>query len=150
MRIAIFTLPLLLITLSMNSSAREVQKWTDADGNVHYGDFSESNNATSVRVPDAVPRSQRPVPNNSLKTRAKLLDSIADDRKQKQEKAALDKTNRETAKKNCKTANSQMHMLQAGGRKVRFNDKGERSYLSDNQIKSELAAAKKLVKKWCK
>ena len=150
MRITIIILPLLLITLSMNISAREVQKWTDADGQVHYGDYSDNTNSKSVKVPDASPRSQRPVPNNSLKTRAKLLDAMNDERKQKKEKTAMEKSNREIAKKNCTIAKSQVHSLQAGGRKVRFDEKGERTYLDDKQISSELTQAKKLVSKHCK
>lgn len=150
MRLLMIVLSVMLITLSMNTSAREIQKWTDAEGKVHYGDFSESKNAKSMKVPDAAPRSQRPVPTNSTETRKKLLESMTDDRKKKQAKTDLDKKNREIAKKNCSIAKSQMHMLQAGGRKVRFNDKGEREYLSDNQINSELAEAKKNVSKYCK
>ena len=142
---------LVLAGFAANSSAREVKKWVDENGQVNYGDYAESRKSKSVNVPDSNSRSSAPASSSSrLETRQKLLDSMTEDRKKKQEASAKAKKDLALAKKNCSTAKSNLNTLSAGGRIVRYDAEGKPQYMDDNQRKSEIAEAQKHVDKWCK
>lgn len=51
---------------------------------------------------------------------------------------------------NCSNARAQLAGLEAGGRQMRFNEKGERSFLDDAQIEQEKAKARQSVAQFCK
>ena len=50
---------------------------------------------------------------------------------------------------NCTNAKSTLASLQQGGRQTRMNDKGERYFLSDDQLAQETSRAKQAVGSWC-
>ena len=50
---------------------------------------------------------------------------------------------------NCKRARSALAGLETGGRQARFNDKGERVFLDDDQVAQEKARAASEVAKQC-
>jgi hypothetical protein len=51
---------------------------------------------------------------------------------------------------NCSSARSQLAQYEGGGRIARFDDKGERTYLGDDEINREKARIRALVDLWCK
>jgi hypothetical protein len=70
----------------------------------------------------------------------------ADARKKQEEKIAEARQKEE----NCNQARTALAGLEAGGRQVRFDAKGERVFLDDNQIAQEKDKARKSVEQACK
>jgi hypothetical protein len=50
---------------------------------------------------------------------------------------------------NCQNAKSSLKTYQAGGRITKFNEKGEKSFLDDAEIKQKTEKAQQDVDKWC-
>ena len=151
MRSAIFTSLLIFGMLSTDALARQVQKWVDENGQVHYGDYTDEYKSKGIKVPDSGYRRPTATSESSRKeARQKLLDSMTEDRKKKNEAKAKANKDLALAKKNCSTARSNLNTLKAGGRILRYNDKGEPQYLDDAQRQREMSNAQKHVDKWCK
>lgn len=146
---------ILLITLTLiagNSSAREIQKWTDENGRVHYGDYTEQYKAKTLNVTTTSPseNASNSYDTNRNETRDKLIKSMQDKRLQKKENK--DKKNNKLAvmKQNCSRAKSQFATMKNGGRLIKYDENGERHFLDDKEIAAGLAAAKKAMGEWCK
>ena len=151
MRLIYITLFLLLAGLALNSQAREVQKWVDKDGQVHYGDYSESSSAKTVKVPSGPAVSTTaPTTAQSMEKRSKFLDAKEAERKQQKEDREQAKKQQAKAETNCNISKSQYNMLKDGGRLVTHDAKGERHYLTDAERNKKMAEAQKAVSKWCK
>jgi uncharacterized protein DUF4124 len=77
-------------------------------------------------------------------------------RKRQQEQQAAAKKQGEKAaesqqkQENCSNARSQLAQFEAGGRITRFDEKGERTYLGDDEIEQEKSRARALVDQWCR
>lgn len=142
---------LLLCTAAFNAQARQAEKWVDENGQVHYGDYSESMNSKQIKLRDG-PRNTAPAQSEAsrLENRSKLLESIQSDRDKKKEEKAKSDANMKVAKKNCSNAKRKLSTFTRGGRLVTFDENGERHYISDNERASGTAAAKASVDKWCK
>ncbi len=151
MRLIHIALFLLLAGLALNSQAREVQKWVDKDGQVHYGDYSESGNAKTVKVPTgpSVPATA-PTTAESMEKRSKFLDAKQEERKQQKEAQEQAKKQQAKAKTNCNISKSQYSMLKDGGRLVTHDANGERHYVTDAERNKQMAEAQKAISKWCK
>jgi hypothetical protein len=154
MRLIYIPFLILLAGLALNTQAREVQKWVDKDGQVHYGDYSESGNAKTVKVPSSGSRyptpSTAPTTAESLEKRSKFLDAKQDERKKQNEAKEKAKKQLALEKSNCKIAKSQYNMLKDGGRLVAHDENGERHYMTDEERNKNLANSQKDVSKWCK
>ncbi len=146
--IAILTLSLLCA--SGGAIAGKIYKWTDSEGNVHYGERPPTTQAREIKVPDAPPASQHSSPSgNSLQETNKLLDAMQKERQQKAEKKAAAEKERKAREANCSRAKRRLAAYTIGGRIYEIDDQGERSYLSDADIDKRKQAAQKEVDQWC-
>jgi len=139
-----------LLCLSSLSFASKIYKWTDSDGNTHYGERPPSQQATQIKVPKGSAGTSTPRPVNQQDATNKLLDAFAKERKDKKEatdKAAAEKEQRD---KNCSSAKRRVISLKLGGRQYEITDQGERRFLSDADIQTRLAEAQKTAAQWCK
>ncbi len=139
-----------LLCLSPLSFAGKIYKWTDSEGNTHYGERPPSQKATQIKVPKGPARTSTPSPVNQQDATNKLLDSFAKERKDKKEatnKAAVEKESRD---KNCSRAKQRVASLKRGGRQYEITDRGERHFLSDADIQTRLLEAQKIADQWCK
>lgn len=79
-----------------------------------------------------------------------------DYRKRKQEQDKLrEKEDQKLAdakvrEENCRNSRLQLMNLEAGGRQIRVDEKGERNYLDESGIEQEKTNARKLAEQWCK
>lgn len=145
-------LTLCLLCLSPLSIAGKIYKWTDSEGQVHYGERPPSGQAKQIKVPTAPAHSPAPAarPANQQEATQKLLDSFDKERKEKAEteaKAAKEQARRE---KNCSSAKRRIAGLKIGGRQYEVDEQGNRHYLSEAEIQSRLAEAQQYADKWCK
>jgi membrane protein involved in colicin uptake len=145
-------LTLCLLCLSPLSFAGKIYKWTDSEGQVHYGERPPSGQAKQIKVPTGPAHSPSPPakPASRQEATQKLLDSFDKERKDKAEaetKAAKEKARRE---KNCSSARRRIAGLKIGGRQYEVDEQGNRHYLSEAEIQSRLAEAQQYADKWCK
>lgn len=141
----------LLCTTSL-SIAGKIYKWTDSEGNIHYGERPPNGQSQQIRVPTAPPSSSRPAssPSSQAEATKKLLDAFDKERKDKAEATAKAEKEKAVRDKNCSNARKRVAGLSIGGRIYDITEQGERRYLEDDEIKSRLADAQKAVEKWCK
>ncbi|MCF6209589.1 MAG: DUF4124 domain-containing protein [Gammaproteobacteria bacterium] len=147
--IAIISLSLLCATTS--TLAGKVYKWTDSEGNIHYGERPPSTQAKEVDIHKAPPSSRNALPaGNSLQETNKLLVTLQKERQQKAEKKATAEKERKAREANCSRSKRRLAGYRIGGRIYEIDEQGERSYLSDSDIQQRLEATQKEVGKWCK
>ena len=68
-----------LLCLSPLSFAGKIYKWTDSEGNTHYGERPPGNQATQVKVPKGPAHTSTPSPTNQQDATKKLLDAFEQD-----------------------------------------------------------------------
>lgn len=148
---------LLLIAISLLctatlSMAGKIYKWTDSEGNVHYGARPPTNQAKQIKVQKGPAYSGKPAAKagSSSDARKTLLDAFDKERKDKKDTAAKSAKEKAIRDKNCSNARKRVAGLSIGGRIYDITEEGERNYLEDDQIKGRLAEARKVVEKWCK
>ncbi|NOX44087.1 MAG: DUF4124 domain-containing protein [Gammaproteobacteria bacterium] len=142
-----------LLTLTVgNAQAREVQKWTDENGQVHYGDYTEEYKAKTLNVTtsNTSPSATAAAQANRNETRKKIIKSMQDKRIKKKE--AKDTAEKELAlkKSNCSIAKRQMATYKNAGRLATYDENGERRYIDDKERTQKSAAAQIQINKWCK
>lgn len=85
-----------------------------------------------------------------LDLEAKRQKATVDDEKKKASKAAEDKQAEQKVRTdNCRTAQANLRTYEFGGRISRVDEKGEKVYLNDSEIKQKTDEAMQEVNKWC-
>lgn len=123
-------------------------------GNPPSGIASPSQPAQSAQPPAAANAAKPPVPAAKnpadIELEAKRKQQEAVEAKKKADKAGENKMAEQKLKDdNCMAAKSNLQLYQAGGRISRVDEKGERVYLDDNEIKQKMEAAKAEAARWC-
>jgi len=155
MQLIYIVLFILFTGLSLNTQAREVQKWIDKDGQIHYGDFAESDDTTTLKVPANPPPSASSSTSASsaaerLEKQQKYLNAKQEEREQKNETKAKAKQQQVVANTNCNNAKGRYNLMKNGGRLVTYDANGERHYLSDEERNKNMNDARQAMSKWCK
>jgi len=138
-----------LLCLTPLSFASKIYKWTDSEGNTHYGEHPPSQKATQIKVPKGPEHTSAPRQVNQQDATNKLLDAFAKERKDKKEaesRAAVEKDRRD---KNCANAKRRVVSLKLGGRQYDITDQGERRFLGEAELQTRLVEAQKTADKWC-
>lgn len=146
---------LLMLVLGFAAGASAQQfRWIDKDGRVQYGDTPPPGvKATRLKPP---PAGTAPAASAAKKDGDKPLSPEAAFRKRQEEKAAEDKKASQSAaddaqrRENCEAAQAQVRSIQSGQRMSTTNAQGERVFLDDAQVASQLARAQKGVADNCK
>lgn len=146
----------MLLTFSLASSA-ELHRWVDAQGRVSYSDQAPSGFFKHQKVLPA--QYAAPPPNsdtggNSAAPKP-LVDKELDFRKRrieaeeariKQEKERAADTE---ARQNCTLAKNNLKNLREGGRLVRYDEHGERAFLTDHEREARAKETEKALAQWC-
>ena len=145
-------------------AAAQTYKWTDPDGKIHYSDqpppAAVKDETVIKRGKNAPPPPAAAAPGDKAKTAgppkaATPQEQEAEFRKRQvanAEKEAAEKKKADEAaekKTNCDAAKGQLANLQAGGRITRTNGKGEREFMTDQEVAQEVDRGKKAVSSWC-
>ena len=159
MRASMFVLSVASCLGLCASVTAQTYKWVDANGRTQYSDKRPEGGVKSEEVRRSVStvssgsRSDSGSSANAAQSlaeqdqafRKRQLD--ARETAQKQAKADVDLKNKE---EQCRRARSLTASLDAGGRQVRFDEKGERYYLDDKQMESERARVRADAASFCK
>ena len=137
----------------------QTYKWTDANGKIQYSDkpptdgaaksVTEVKRSSSIATSpaSATDKSARPLTPAEQEQAFRKRQIEGQESAQKQAKADGDRKFRE---EQCGRARQALAGLEAGGRQVRYDAKGERMFLDDAQIERERGRAKSDVDSLCK
>lgn len=147
----IVALSALVLASSAPLYAGEIYKWTDAEGNVNYGD-----RPTGDTSAQRMHLTYRRTDTSSLQARADArsdanqsirdgLDERADERKTREEERA------EAAERQqkCVEYRGKLETMVTARRLYREDENGERQYLDDKQIDEARQRAEELVAEYC-
>lgn len=153
--IRIISLGALLLAASPAMAAGEMYRWVDANGQVHYSDQPPPADAKDIKSMRS--KGIEPIESDDSDDSAEPSyveqNAAFEERQAKkaedQAKAAEEKRAEDERKKNCQLARSNYNTVSVGGRITRVNAQGEREYLSDEEIESETAEARRAMEQWC-
>ena len=153
----------LALCVALPASA-QTYKWVDSNGKVQYSDKPPPSNVKTekLRAPPPAPAPSAPAggaaaagdaKGGAQKDAAKAGPRTPAEQEQAFRKRQLDaaKAQEEAAKKqaqardkaeNCRRATAAVAHLELGGRQSRVDEKGERTFLTDQQIAQETAKAR--------
>ena len=131
--------------------ASEIYRWTDAEGNVHYGD-RPSGAPTEQRMNITYKRTDSSALQARAQSRAEGnqairdgLDTRADEREAREEERAK----AEERKQKCVEYRGKLETMVTARRLYREDENGERVYLNDSQIDEARQRAEELVAEYC-
>ena len=123
----------------------QLYKYVDKDGRTVYSDQPPANvDSKLVNTPSSSSASKSFVERD--KEMEKLRGKARDEAKKADEKEKTAAAQDER----CRQANERLRALVDGGRIWKYDDKGERTIMSDEEIESERGKAQKLVDEACK
>lgn len=151
-------LAIALLAVSSVALAEDVYKWVDKNGNVHYSDLPPASAEAKKMVKktkDAVATPTAAAQPGQSKPAANFADKELEFRKRKVEAEEAEKKQQlaqaEAKKKedHCRSLRGNLRSLQEQGRVYRYNEKGERTFLGDDERKQELAAVESEFRELC-
>lgn len=146
----------MLLTFSLASSA-ELHRWVDAQGRVYYSDQAPSGFFKHQKVMPAQHATAASISNSGGNSAAPktLVDKELEFRKRriageevriKQDKERAADTE---AQQNCALARTNLKTLREGGRLVRYDEHGERAFLTDSEREARGEETEKTIAQWC-
>jgi len=139
---------LVLASLSMSAMA-EIYKWTDANGNVHYGD-KPVKHAVQMQISDEKQSGSGLTSAQRKERRQKLLEAMQEDRKLKEKQQAEQHKKREKLNRQCVYAKDQLKQYKKVGRLYTLDKQGNRVYMSDQEHDRAVAKLQAAIKQHCK
>lgn len=122
---------LLLLALTPALATAEIYRWTDAQGQVHFGQRPAAG-AERIEVrPQVIERDE------STRQREQRSERFFDARRQEQQ-AAGEQASQQRAQREreCRALGEELAVLQRGGRYFRTDAAGERVYYSESEIET--------------
>jgi len=141
----------LAITVGGGAMANEIYKWTDADGNIHYGDRpSDTQNeelmAMSYRRTDpSVVQQEIQKQADSITARQEARTAAAEEAKTAEAKAAEAAENQ----KKCESYRARLQTFIQSRRLYRQDENGERVYLDEQQTQDARRRVEELIAENC-
>lgn len=144
----------------------QLYKWVDSNGKVHYSDKPPPSNVKTEKLrPPARPSSPpaagasadatkkdataKAGPKTLAESEQAFRKRQAEARKSEEEQERKEARARDQAE-NCRRAKAAVANLELGGRQTRINEKGERVFLTEQQIAQETAKARQEAAAACK
>ncbi|MGC2167025.1 MAG: DUF4124 domain-containing protein [Gallionella sp.] len=138
-----------------------INKWLDENNHVHYSDQPPPSNATARKLtpvadPGPAAESDATTEANGTNTPKTIAEREAEWKKtQKAKQDAADKATQEQAKldankANCASAEHSLKVLESGTRITDVDEKGERYFLSEEQLQQRIAKINSDIQSFCK
>ena len=150
MRSIISTSAILIIIVSSaflaTAASAKVYKWVDENGQVHYGEKPGNTQAEQVQI------------RTNETTTPRAIDQDKLDKAEGKEKGQVEapkepeepKMSKKEKRKLCNEANSDLSAIMSRGRLREIDEKGEYTYLTEEQRQQRISAAKKKQKEFCR
>ncbi len=139
------------LTLGSNAFAEEIYKWTDEDGNVHYGDRPSGDPGEEVLQMSYNRTSQRSVSNRvqSYRDSAAARSKAREDAAAAEASAAEERALAEENLKKCQDTRAKLKSMVEARRVYREDENGERVYLDDEQRNAARQRAEEMIDEYC-
>lgn len=126
-----------------------VYKWSDKDGNVHYGDQpATQKKATEVNIVTK-PATGFSVSSEKKKERDRVLEEFKEDREARDKKRKDKITKKKKLKKQCARARDTLRRFREASAVYKLNSKGERVFYPKEVRAKKERKIKKAIKKHC-
>ncbi|MCC6714641.1 MAG: DUF4124 domain-containing protein [Gammaproteobacteria bacterium] len=135
--------------LGPQAAAREVYKWTDANGKVHYGDRPAAAAAEKIEVRVAEPIPDENAAARDEKTR-RLLKQLEQERAEDAEAQARIAEEKAMRRDNCLKARDLLEKYRTATYLYEGGEGKDHRVLTKEERAGAEAAAQKEVDKWCK
>ena len=147
-----------LLAASPSLLASKIYKWTDKEGNVHYGEQPPAKNAREMKLRKGPAPQAKPAKSGGTldkqasqpESKGSFLDNLAKEREEKAKADEIAAKEKARFNKNCSYARKNLASLKIGGRRFEVDEDGNPSALDDKQIQERQQEAQKDVQKWCK
>lgn len=140
-------LVLLILSLSMTDSIAEIYKWTDEQGNVHYGD-KPNEKADEVQV-DISKKGHISTDSDRQLKRKKLIDAFNQDREYENKQKAEAQKKSKKIKKTCARAKDQLKNYVRARALYDLDEEGNRVIISDEERNKSTQKLKNNIEKYC-
>jgi hypothetical protein len=147
------TITLMICLILPATVFAEIYKWTDEQGQVHYGEKPAGNASDSTVVPQHYKQPSTPAPDakQRLDNMRKWNDARQKERAAEKQKKAELKKQRAEKKQQCVTLENDLADMERGGIAwYNLNEAGERVYISDQEIESRKNEMRETIKKNCR
>ena len=148
------TILLLVLAATAAAASAQTYKWRDSSGRIQYSDTPPPASAKDIQQLRKVPGSAGAA--SAASGSKSLAEQDADFRKRLGEKQEADAKQAKAEEeeriraRNCEQAKGQLAALEAGGRMVQLDAKGERIALDDADREQAKLESRKAVENWCK
>lgn len=140
----------LVLLLGCTTLYAGVYKWTDSDGQVHYGDMPQNTEDTEEISVDAEPASGFALDDDSRhEKRQKLLDAMEEDRLEKKEQREKDRVEKEQRSRRCAWLRDKLRRTQSATGVYKLDKDGNRVFLSNDQRTSSESRLRAQIRKEC-
>ena len=136
---------LLLLLIPIAASAGDIYRWTDENGQVHFGDHPVA--ADAQKIEGASPGDAATV--KRLQHQQELLNGYQQLREGNREQSAKTELAQQERDFNCAEARDKLTRIQEARYVYRMSDSGERQILNDAEREASQASAQAQVDRWC-
>ena len=146
----VLRISLLLLLVFVFPVSAEIYKWTDSDGNIHFGDRpSDIESATEL---DIKVNKNSGITNSSgnKKDRDYLLKKIEEEKLEDAEKKKKRIAENKKRKKRCSSYKRSYQVHIQSNRTYRMSPDGERTYLTEEQRENKKKKLIRGIEKYCK
>ena len=149
-KLAIFTASMLAIVAANSAFAGDIYKWTDAEGNVHYGDRPAGNQIERVAIESQATdpariqeAAQARADSRSAKADAAAAAAAAGPSKEELRAEAAQRA------ESCTSYKAKMQQLVTSRRLYREDENGERTYLDENETLAAREQVENQITEYC-
>lgn len=126
----------------------ELYKYVDKDGKTVYSDAPPPNADTrQLKTLGSAPPAAAP---KTAMDKDKDQEKLRKEAREKQDKADKAARGAEEQERACNQARANQRAVQQGGRLYKYDEKGERAFMTDDEIEAEKAKAARAVDEACK
>lgn len=164
MHISVTTIGIALSLSLCGAAAAQTYKWVDANGRIQYSDKPPTGNVKVEEIKRSVGTvsggAKADSANGNKSAASSAPKSVAEqeqafrkrqmDGQEEAQKQAKNEAEAKAKEEQCQRARGMVASLEASGRHVRFDAKGERYFLDDNEIEKERAKARASLASLCK
>lgn len=136
----------------LSASAREIYRWTDAEGRVHFGDKPSGPHAETLRLKHhpAAPAAQGPEQEAVRRARTRrLLDEYAAERTERDAARAADAEAREKQRRRCTRARQELAELEQSAYVYTRDETGRKQIQPDTELRRQRELARAEMRKQC-
>lgn len=138
---------ILLLLVSINAHGA-LNKWVDAEGNVHYSDIPPAPDVkTQTLTPPSAP-SDTPVQKSYIE-REEELKKAQKTKEEAEQKAVQQQTNALVKQKNCEGAKANLRSFQSNAPIKTYNEKGESVIMDDVTRQQHIEEANRQINTYC-